>query len=148
VEPSCGNQVSRASTPTVFRWPVRVYYEDTDAGGVVYYANYLKYFERARTEWLRGLGFEQDELRRRQGLVFAVRRACIDYLSTARLDDCLTVTASIARCGRAALDFRQEAVRDADGRLCAQADVSVVCLTLDRWRPARLPQELLEKIAG
>lgn len=135
-----------ASSAT-FRWPVRVYYEDTDAGGVVYYANYLKFFERARTEWLRELGFEQEDLRRRYGLVFAVRRACVDYLTPARFDDRLVVTASIARSGRAGLDFLQEAIRAVDARHCARGEMSIVCLRLDDWRPARMPRELLEAIA-
>ncbi|MBK1702658.1 tol-pal system-associated acyl-CoA thioesterase [Thiococcus pfennigii] len=136
------------STPSAtFRWPIRVYYEDTDAGGVVYYANYLKFFERARTEWLRSLGFEQDALRRDRGLVFVVRKAAVAYLTPALFNDRLTVSAAIARCGRAGLDFRQEIVRDEDGRCCARAEVSIACVRLDDWRPARIPDELLEKIA-
>lgn len=145
--PSGRDDVPGTASPETFRWPVRVYYEDTDAGGVVYYANYLKFFERARTEWLRQLGFEQDDLRRRLGLVFAVRRACVDYLSPARFNDRLVVTASISRSGRAGLDFHQEAIRDADARPCARGEISVVCLRLDDWRPARMPLELLERIA-
>nr|WP_041603358.1 tol-pal system-associated acyl-CoA thioesterase [Thioflavicoccus mobilis] len=136
------------STPSAtFRWPIRVYYEDTDAAGVVYYANYLKFLERARTEWLRALGFEQDALRQQYGLVFAVRKAEITYLSPALFNDRLMVTATVARCGRAGLDFRQEIARDEDGRCCVRAEVSIACVRLSDWRPARIPDQLLEKIA-
>ena len=75
-----------------FTWPVRVYYEDTDIGGVVYYANYLKFFERARTEWLRSFGLNQDKLAQEEGLIFVVRRALLDFVRPARLDDMLEVT--------------------------------------------------------
>ena len=93
-----------------FGWPVRVYYEDTDAGGVVYYANYLRFLERARTEWLRALGFEQDALARDAGVIFAVRRVEVDYLKPARFNDALTVHARIAERGRASLVFAQEVI--------------------------------------
>lgn len=146
-EVGCSSQVSGSATQAAFRWPVRVYYEDTDAGGIVYYANYLKFFERARTEWLRALGFEQDELRRRHGLVFAVRRAAIEYRRPVHFNDCLTVTAAVIRCGRAGLDFYQEAWRDDDGHCCATGEVGVACVRLDGMRPARIPDELMEKIA-
>ncbi len=89
-----------------FSLPVRVYYEDTDSGGVVYYANYLKFMERARTEWLRSLGFEQDALREREGVIFAVRRAEIDYRKPAVFNDLLTVTADLSGSGRASLGLR------------------------------------------
>lgn len=135
------------STPSApFRWPVRIYYEDTDAGGVVYYANYLNFFERARTEWLRSLGFAQDTLRSRHGVIFVVRKVSINYWSPARLDDRLTVLARVAHCGRVGLDFEQEIRRDTDGRRCTSALVSVACVRVGDWRPARIPAELLERI--
>ncbi len=143
---SC-SPLSGSATLEAFRWAVRVYYEDTDAGGVVYYANYLKYFERARTEWLRALGFEQDDLRRRHGIVFTVRRACIDYHRPAYFNDVLTITAALARQGRAGLDFLHEARRDGDAQPCTSGEVRVACVSLDDMRPARIPAEVMEKIA-
>ena len=93
-----------------FVWPVRVYYEDTDAGGVVYYANYLKFMERARTEWLRTRGFEQDVLIKEQDLVFAVRSLSIDYLRPARLDDLLQVRVTVSELRRASIVFEQTSI--------------------------------------
>ncbi len=105
-----------------FLWPVRVYYEDTDSGGVVYYANYLKFMERARTEWLRSLGFEQDQLLEKEGVLFAVRRVEVDYRRPARFNDALTVSASIKSRGKASLTFQQEIRSEDDDRLlCAGA---------------------------
>jgi len=130
-----------------FSWPVRVYYEDTDAGGVVFYANYLKFMERARTEWLRSLGFEQDALREREGVLFAVRRVALDYLQPARFNDLLSVTTAVTRCGGASLDFRQEVLREADGTLCCRGEVNVACLDAVTMRPNRIPDNLLAEIA-
>ncbi|WP_414450279.1 tol-pal system-associated acyl-CoA thioesterase [Burkholderia sp. 22PA0099] len=92
-----------------FHWPVRVYYEDTDAGGIVFYANYLKYFERARTEWLRACGLDQHHLAAETGAMFVVRDTAVDYRAPARLDDLLTIVSRIERFGRASLIFVQEA---------------------------------------
>jgi biopolymer transport protein TolR len=97
---------------STFTWPVRIYYEDTDAGGVVFYANYLKFMERARTEWLRAIGHEQDRLARARGILFAVRRVAIDYLAPARFNDCLSVTSRLVRAGGASLEFDQQVMRD------------------------------------
>lgn len=130
---------------SIFEWPVRVYYEDTDAGGVVYYANYLKYLERARTEWLRKLGFEQDLLMRESGIVFAVRRVEIDYLLPARLDDALSVQAEIAAAGRASLTFAQRIVRP-PGTELIRATVKVACLDREKFRPAAIPPLIREKL--
>jgi len=130
-----------------FSLPVRVYYEDTDSGGMVYYANYLKFMERARTEWLRGLGFEQDALRAREGVLFAVRRAAVDYLWPARFNDLLRVTVGLARSGGASLDFAQEVLREADGTLCCRGLVRVACLNERTQRPQRIPDKLLAEIA-
>ncbi len=130
---------------SVFEWPVRVYYEDTDAGGVVYYANYLRYLERARTEWLRQLGFEQDSLMRDVGIVFAVRRVEIDYLLPARFDDALTVDAAVETVSKVALTFRQ-AIRRAPDRLLSRALVQIVCLDRSSFRPTAIPAEIREKM--
>lgn len=98
--------------PPSFCWPVRVYWEDTDAGGVVYYANYLKFFERARTEWLRRLGLEQHALRESTGGVFVVSEAAIKYHRSARLDDALTITLRLQQAGKASVVFVQQAWRE------------------------------------
>lgn len=126
-----------------FRWPVRVYYEDTDAGGVVFYANYLKFMERARTEWLRALGCEQGELRARETVLFAVRRVLLDYRAPARLDDLLTVETRVIRLRGASLDFEQQVRRQADGVLCCAGTVGVACLDADSLRAARIPASVL-----
>ncbi|MEJ1296843.1 MAG: tol-pal system-associated acyl-CoA thioesterase [Candidatus Sedimenticola sp. (ex Thyasira tokunagai)] len=128
-----------------FIWPVRVYYEDTDSGGVVYYANYLKFMERARTEWLRQLGFEQDELLEKEGILFAVRRVSVDYLRPARFNDELLVSASISKQGRASLTFQQE-IRMADGQTLCRGEVQVAALDAVRFRPVSLPVTILELI--
>jgi acyl-CoA thioester hydrolase len=132
-----------------FRWPVRVYYEDTDAGGVVFHANYLKFFERARTEWLRALGIGLKTLAHEQGVLFVVRHVEIDYLAPARLDDALSITATIERLGRASMHFLQHACRDDNGetRIIATARVKVVCVDADALRPASIPDSILKKIA-
>jgi acyl-CoA thioester hydrolase len=130
---------------TVFELPIRVYYEDTDAGGVVYYANYLRFLERARTECLRSTGFEQERLAREDGVLFAVRRVEIDYLRPARLDDALVVESTIERFARASMLFRQTVRRGADDRL-AEALVKVVCLDSEGFRPAAIPNHVREKL--
>ena len=133
-----------------FVWPVRVYYEDTDSGGVVYYANYLKFMERARTEWLRALGFEQDRLLRDQRRLFAVRRVQIDYQHPARFNDRLDVISQVMLTGGASLTFLQTIQRtDASTRtaLCV-ARIKVACLDADRFQPCRLPSALLHALSG
>jgi len=97
-----------------FVWPVRVYYEDTDAGGVVFYANYLKFFERARTEMLRAMGYEQDELMANEGVIFVVRSVQVDYLSPARFNELLHVSARISLAKKASLTFEQTITRGND----------------------------------
>ena len=129
-----------------YQIPVQVYYEDTDAGGVVYYANYLKFMERARTEWLRALGFEQDRLIRDHDLLFAVRRAEIDYLRPARFNDRLLVSLQIASRGKASLSFSQEVTRAADGQLLCRGIVKVASITASSFRPVAIPAAILEKI--
>jgi acyl-CoA thioester hydrolase len=129
-----------------FIWPVRVYYEDTDSGGVVYYANYLKFMERARTEWLRSLGFEQDRLIDEENVIFVVRRVEADLLSPARFNDVLVATARISEQRRASLTFGQEIRREADNQVLCRGEVKVACLDAKNWRPTALPGALLEEI--
>ncbi len=131
-----------------FTWPVRVYYEDTDAGGVVYYANYLKYLERARTEYLRALGFEQDQLLQQHGIIFAVRSLTIHYRKPAKFNDALTVTAEIIDKGNARLTFEQMITREEDNTLICSADVTIACLDATRFSPARIPARIQEVLRG
>jgi acyl-CoA thioester hydrolase len=128
----------------VFSWPVRVYYEDTDAGGLVYYANYLKFFERCRTEWLRALGVEQTTLAADQGLQFVVARIEVKYLAPARLDDELAIEARVARLGRSLVAFEQVALRA--GEALARAQVTVACIDARQRQPARLPEALARQL--
>jgi acyl-CoA thioester hydrolase len=128
-----------------FVWPVRVYWEDTDAGGVVYYANYLKFMERARSEWLRAFGFEQDVLRDESGIVFVVRRVGIDYLSPARFNEQLEVSVALHEAGRASLSVRQELMRGST-RL-AEAVVTLACVDAIRFKPVKIPEPILQALA-
>ena len=128
----------------VFSWPVRVYYEDTDAGGVVYYANYLKFFERARTEWLRSVGLNQDKLAQEEGLIFVVRRALLDFVRPARLDDMLEVTVEPLKLARVYVDLAQEARRGTQA--LARAEIRVACLNQGNFRPAAMPQFLRDSL--
>jgi acyl-CoA thioester hydrolase len=130
----------------VHRLPLRVYYEDTDAGGIVYHANYLKFAERARTEVLRCLGFDHASLRERFGLAFAVRRCAADFLAPAHLDQRLVVETRLERLGRASLDLEQH-ITAPDGRLLARLEVRLALLS-DTLRPARLPAALRAAFAG
>lgn len=127
-----------------FVWPVRVYYEDTDAAGVVYYANYLKFTERARTEWLRALGFEQTDLAAEHAIAFVVRSAAIDYLKPARFNDGLQVTVELIKVGAGQIDLAQRVLRGDE--LLARAAVKVVCVGLPTFRPVRMPQVLATRI--
>jgi acyl-CoA thioester hydrolase len=127
-----------------FSLPVRVYYEDTDAGGVVYYANYLRYLERARTEWLRHLGVGQAELMTQAGLAFAVRSLTTEFLLPARLDDALEVVSRIEELGRAQVVFDQRVLRGEE--LLLTARVRVACLDLKRGKATAVPKELHEQL--
>lgn len=127
-----------------FCWPVRVYYEDTDSGGVVYYANYLKFMERCRTEWLRDLGFEQDQLIEHEKLIFAVRSIAVDYHKPARFNDALTVSATVQKSGKVSIDFRQS-IRRGDELLC-EGHIRLAALDSDTLRPKALPQEITTKL--
>ena len=124
----------------VFSWPVRVYWEDTDAGGIVFYANYLKFFERARTEWLRSLGFGQETLRTSAGIAFVVSETRLRYRRPARLDDVIDVNVAIVHLGQASLEIAQEASRA--GELLADGTIRIGCVELGTFRPCRIPNEI------
>ncbi len=128
-----------------FLWPVRVYYEDTDSGGVVYYANYLKFLERARTEWLRTSGFEQDALLAQEGILFAVRAVDLQYRLPARFNDALVVSAKLVKVGGASLDFVQQVRRE--NRVLCEGRVKIVCLDGATFKPRPLPQALQEALS-
>lgn len=129
-----------------FLWPVRVYYEDTDAGGVVYYANYLKFMERARTEWLRSLGFEQDELISRAGVLFAVRSAQLEYHRPARFNEELQVSVQLRERGRVSLTLAQTVTRKADAQLLCDGEIRIVSLKHDSFKPCAIPQQILQRL--
>ena len=129
-----------------FTWPVRVYWEDTDAGGVVYYANYLKFLERARSEWLRALGFEQPELLARHGGMFVVKRVEVDYLLPARFNDSLIVEAVLAEQNKASLLMVQRILRD--DAILVSARVTLVWVKENTFKPARIPAEILQSLTA
>ncbi|WP_449371563.1 tol-pal system-associated acyl-CoA thioesterase [Thiomonas sp.] len=135
---------------TVFHWPVRVYWEDTDAGGIVYYANYLKFFERARTEWLRSLGLVQSKLAAQTGLAFVVAEMHLRYSAPAKLDDALQIQLRLQELGSASLTVAQQAWRcDAQGALVAllcEATVRVGCVAASTLRPSRMPKDVHERV--
>jgi acyl-CoA thioester hydrolase len=128
-----------------FSWPVRVYYEDTDAGGVVYYANYLRFMERARTEWLRELGYEQDVLRE-YGTLFAVKHVDIDYHRPARFNQRLDVLSTITNMGRVSITFRQRVMHELN--CLTEASVKVVCLNEATFKPRAIPETMREGLQG
>ena len=140
----------------IFRWPVRVYWEDTDAGGIVFYANYLKFFERSRTEWLRSLGVEQQRLRESTGGMFVVAETSIRYHRPARLDDELIVTASLIEQGRASLIIGQQALlkseRDAKtspsqpSSLLCEGRIKIGWVDALTMRPARIPDTIVSRL--
>ncbi len=129
-----------------FLWPVRVYYEDTDSGGVVYYANYLKFMERGRTELLRSLGFEQDQMLEEDGVIFAVRRVEVDYHAPARFNDALQVGVKLTERGRASMTFLQEIKRVDDEQILCSGEVRIACIDAERFRPCALPERLVRGI--
>ncbi len=134
--------------PADFSFPVRVYWEDTDAGGVVFYANYLKFFERARTEWLRSLGFGQERLRQETGTMFVVTDTSVRYLRPARLDDLLDVTVRLAHAGRAQMTIAQEARKRltdpaAPTELLAEGTIRIGCVDAGTFRPQRIPSAVV-----
>lgn len=133
-----------ASTP--FSWPVRVYWEDTDAGGVVYHAGYLRFMERARSEWMRALGVDQMAFKQATGLAFMVRDMQIDFLRPALLDDELTVTVEVKERRAASILFNQ-VITKMDGSCLIRASVRVACVDLQRMRPAPIPDDLIPQPA-
>ena len=150
---------------SAFTWPVRVYYEDTDTGGVVFYANYLIFFERARTEWLRSGGLEQSMLADEFGIMFVVMRTAVDYHAPAKLDNELKLTVTVETLGRASVEFRQQAWRIGNGSrlpeaatpelaaepapvLLATASIKVACVDRHTFRPRAMPPQVLQFIQG
>ncbi len=128
-----------------FSWPVRIYYEDTDAGGIVYNANYLKFLERARTEWLRQLGIEQDQLLQ-LGVAFVVRHIDIEFRNAARFNQRLTVYCQVAQQKRASLIFSQE-IADETGRTIVTAKVTIACVNITAMKPIAIPDHVSGVIA-
>lgn len=124
-----------------FSWPTRIYWEDTDAGGVVYHARYVAFMERARTEWMRALGFGQERTRTDHGMVFAVRAMTLDFLKPARLDDALDVTATLVQCKRASMVFDQRVCRGDETLLTAQ--VRIAALDVSTFKPRGMDDALL-----
>ena len=134
----------QAPVDPVFSWPSRVYWEDTDAGGVVYHAQYLAFLERARTDWLRARGKGQELLRAEHDLVFAVRAIRFDFRNPARLDDALRVTVALRECRRASLVLAQSVRRGDD--LLLDAEVRVAALSAATFRPKAIPQSLYDEL--
>ncbi len=140
-----------SDTPSTFRHTLRVYWEDTDAGGVVFYANYLKFFERARTEWLRGLGFSQERLRTDTGAMFVVADTSVRYASPARLDDLIEVTVEPLEIGRVSMSLQQQAWRAGDHaagapRLLAEGRIRIGCVDVGTFAPRRIPTAILDTL--
>ena len=131
-----------------FSWAIRVYYEDTDAGGIVFYANHLKFFERARTEWLRAAGVEQLALMDSHGVMFVVKSTTVDYHAPAKLDDELKLTVVVERLGRASVQFVQEAwrINGTHAQLLTTGRIKVGCVDSSAFRPCQIPAEVLLKI--
>lgn len=127
-----------------FDWPIRVYYEDTDSGGVVYHSNYLNFMERARTEWLRSLGFEQDELISQYQCIFAVHSMQLNFRQPAKFNDLLLVQSRITDLSGASFEFEQKIFRD--NELLCEAMVKIACLNANRFRPMAIPPKLLTEI--
>lgn len=131
-------------TEQIFEWPVRVYYEDTDAGGIVYYANYLKFCERARTEWLRSLGVEQDGWLE-SGTAFVVRHATLDLKAPARFNDQLVVQTRVTQLKRASVSFQQQIFNQRQQLLCS-ANVKAACVSIQEMKPVAIPAPIAEVI--
>jgi acyl-CoA thioester hydrolase len=134
--------------PAPYSWTIRVYYEDTDAGGIVFYANYLKFFERARTEWLRAAGIGQQMLSEGEGVMFVVKSTSVDYQAPAKLDDELKLTVVVQRLGRASVEFLQEAwkITPSGSTLLAVGRIKVGCVNCASFRPSAIPPHVLDRI--
>jgi acyl-CoA thioester hydrolase len=138
------------SSKSVFKFPIRVYWEDTDAGGIVFYANYLKFFERARTEWLRSLGIEQFQLKESTGGMFVVAESQVRYVRPARLDDELIVTASMKEMGRAAMIIEQQALLKTEqsgqiATLVCEGSIRIGWVNAAKMQPARIPPQIVDR---
>ena len=129
-----------------YNWPVRVYYEDTDAGGVVYYANYLKFMERARSEWLRALGVEQDALRQTTGVLLMVHSLSVRYVQPAKFNEQLQVSVTVANMGRAKVTFHQQIF--SDERVLCQGEVTIACVNEVSGKPIAFPIILKDAFQG
>jgi acyl-CoA thioester hydrolase len=131
-----------------FKWPVRVYYEDTDAGGVVYHSNYLNFMERARTEWLRHLGFEHNYLREQFNLVFVVHSVQITFKSPAKLNDLLTISSEIVKIGRGSFEFFQKITvnQQTQEQTLVEAQVKLACVDTLTFKPVGIPEQIREKM--
>jgi len=132
----------------VFGLPIRVYYEDTDAGGVVYHSTYLNFMERCRTEWMRSMGYELDVMQQQHNLLFVVRRADVNYLRPALFNQQLSCTAAVTEMGASRLNLKQQIIRKSgpDDEVLVTAAVTLACLDANRFKPIRMPAELRESI--
>jgi acyl-CoA thioester hydrolase len=135
-----------AATAKPFRHATRVYWEDTDAGGIVYYANYLRFFERARTEWLRSLGVEQQKMREHDGTQFIVSQTSVRYHRPARLDDLLEITVAVSHAARASLQLEQQALRGTE--LLAEGTIRIACVDAPSLKLRRIPEQILELLTA
>jgi acyl-CoA thioester hydrolase len=135
-----------AAPGAAFELPVRAYYQDTDAGGVVYHGSYLNYFERARTEWLRALGFDIRQLAQREGVLFIVRELRVGYTRPALLDDLLGITVAVGHLGRAQFTLLQQVLRAEE--VLVEASVNLACVSADGFKPLRVPDALRERLAA
>jgi acyl-CoA thioester hydrolase len=133
---------------SAFCWPVRVYYEDTDSGGVVYYANYLKFMERARTEYLRSMGFEQDQLRQEQGILFTVHSLQVDFRLPARFNDALEVSARVSEVRRASLTFSQVIRRCDELPVLCDGSVRIACVDAASFKPIAIPEVIRSELVN
>ena len=129
-----------------FQWPVRVYYEDTDNSGLVYHTNYLKFMERARTEMLRSIGFEQDVLIKQENIIFVVRSINIDFVKPASFNDLLVISIKIGRLGKASIVFEQTVKIQGEENVLCKADVKVACVDASLLRPCSIPKTIIGKL--
>jgi acyl-CoA thioester hydrolase len=143
-EPTHPPPSTTATRTTDFTFKVRIYWEDTDAGGVVFYANYLKFFERARTEWLRALGFSQQAMRDETGAIFVVSDTTVRYRKPARLDDELQITVTLREAGRASMVVAQQAWRG--NELVAEGEIRIGCVDQASFKPTRIPAAVIDQI--
>ena len=130
-----------------FIWQIRVYYEDTDAGEVIFYANYLKFMERSRTEWLRKIGFDHKILKEKYGLLFAVKNLTIDYIKPGHLDDLLTVTSELLDSRKASLTFGQN-IKNENSELLSEAKVKIACINSKTLKASPMPDKLILELTN